>query len=98
MENSEAAYNLMKKLQGELDLQTCKCLLNIADVYLHFEKKEEATEQFKKFIALFEKQNGQEGRADWSVDEKFVKLKEFADGRLEQMNEEEGGDEYYDEE
>ena len=58
MENSEAAYNLIKKLQGELDLQTCKCLLNIGDVYLHFEKKEEATVQFTKFNTLFEKQNG----------------------------------------
>ena len=43
--------------------------------------------------------SGEEGSVAWSKDEKFVKLKEFADGRLAELNEEVGGDdEYYDEE
>ena len=90
----------MKKLQGELDLQTCKCLLNLAITYMHFEKKEEATKQFTSFKTLFAAQNGEDGKTDWSQEETFVKLKDFADGAIAQMNEPEGeaGEEYYDEE
>ena len=42
------------KLQGELDYLTCKSYLNMADVYDHFEKKEEATQSYEKFLALYE--------------------------------------------
>ena len=42
--------------------------------------------------------NGDGGKPDWTKEEQFVKLKDFSDGCLAQMNEEEGGDEYYDEE
>ena len=83
-----------------MDLQTCKCLLNLANVYLYFDMTEDATKTFQKFIDLYNSQVGQEGKVDWSKEEQFVKLKEFADGCMAQMNgeEEEEGDEYYDEE
>ena len=48
---------------------------------------------------MYDNMNGEAGKPDWTKEEQFVKLKEFSDGCLAQMNEEEeGGDEYYDEE
>ena len=46
VEASQAAYDLIRKLQGERDLQTCKCLLNLGQVQQHFENNEEATKIF----------------------------------------------------
>ena len=44
--NSTAAFDLSKKLLSELDVQTCKCMLNLAQAYMYFEKKEDAENQF----------------------------------------------------
>ena len=98
LKNSKAAHELSKQLIGELDIQTCKSYLNLADVYVHFEKKEEAIEHFTYFTTLFAKQDGTDGKQDWSAIQTFVKLKEFAEGRLAELTGEEGGEEYYDEE
>ena len=49
---------------------------------------------------MFNSQNGEDGKIDWSKDDQFVKLKTFADGCLDTINGEgeDEGDEYYDEE
>ena len=49
---------------------------------------------------LFAQQDGIEGRMDWSSNEQFLKLKEFADSCLATINGEDAAeeDEYYDEE
>ena len=97
LENSDAAYKLMCKLQGQLDFQTQKCFINLADVYAHFEKKEEAKEKFNHFLQVFSEMDGLEGRPDWELDEKLKKLKEFSEARLAELDGEEE-EEYYDEE
>jgi len=66
---------------------------------MYFEKKEEAEKHFTQFITLYEDQNGQNGKADWSKEEHFVKLKTFADGCITELKDEGGEEEeYYDEE
>ena len=49
---------------------------------------------------LFAQQDGIEGRMDWSSNDQFLKLKEFADSCLATINGEDAAeeDEYYDEE
>ena len=54
---------------------------------------------FNHFMQVYKEQDGLEGRPDWSQDEKLLKLKEFAEGRLAELNQEDGEEEeYYDEE
>jgi len=42
IEASKLAFELMQALAGDKDPQTCRCQLNLAQVYQHFEKVEEA--------------------------------------------------------
>ena len=39
---STDAYELIKRLSGEKDAQTCRCLINLGQVYQHFEAPEDA--------------------------------------------------------
>ena len=78
VEASEQAYDLMRKVSGDLDIQTSKCLLNYASVYVYFEKKEEALKLYKQFEEQFESMNGENGTTDWSKDSAFVNLVELA--------------------
>ena len=41
------AYNLIARLSGEKDPQTCRCLINLAQVYTHFEKEEESRARYQ---------------------------------------------------
>ena len=43
---SKDALTLMKKLSGSQDAQTCRCQINLAQVYQHFELKEEAKSNY----------------------------------------------------
>ena len=99
VEASEQAYSLMKKVSGEQDIQTAKCLLNYASVYLYFEKSEEALKLYKQFEEQFKSMNGENGTTDWSKDTAFVNLAELARQQIKKLEggEEEEG-EYYDEE
>jgi hypothetical protein len=42
IEASKDAFELMKRLTGEKDKQSCRCLINLAQVYQHFNKAEDA--------------------------------------------------------
>ena len=44
------AYELMKSISGENDAQSCKCKLNLASVYQHYEMNEEAKKSFQEFL------------------------------------------------
>jgi len=66
VEASQEALDLMKGLSGEKDAQSCRCLLNLASVYQHFEKEELARNLYAQFLALFDSQNGENGQQDWS--------------------------------
>ena len=57
IQNSLAAYNIIKRLQGEKHVQSCICFINLAGVYQHFDKKDEALRLYEEFIELFEQEN-----------------------------------------
>ncbi len=72
------AYELMLKLSNAKDAQTCRCLLNLAQVYQYFEKDEKAKELYKQFLTLFAEQTGENGTHDWSENAQMVKLRDFS--------------------
>ena len=94
---SKDAYELMKKLSSDKDSQTCRCLINLAQVYQYFELNDEAKGLYQQFVTAFEAQNGENDTDDWSSQPAFTKLNEFAVAAIQEM---EGGgeEEYYDEE
>ena len=57
---------------------------------MHFEKNEEATETFKKYLTLFE------ASPTMQNEHNYMKLKEITQQQLNEMQG--GGDDYYDEE
>ena len=63
---SQQAYDLMKRLSGENDPQTCRCLINLAQVYQNFELNEEAKTHYQQYLTAFEAQNGENDTDDWS--------------------------------
>lgn len=63
---SKEAFVLIKRLNGEKDAQSCRCLINLAQVYHHFNKTEEAKTLFLEYLAMFNTQNGTEGTEDWT--------------------------------
>ena len=79
IEASKHAFTLMNSLSGEKDPQTCRCKLNLAQVYQHFEKPDDAKKLYEEFLALYTQQNGSDGAQDWSKNETFTKLKAFAE-------------------
>ena len=94
VEASRTAYEIMVRVQGEKDLQTCKTLLNFASTLQFFEQYEQAKEQYSKFTALY----AQMDPATAAL-EAFVKLNKVALAQLEEIEEamqEPAGDEYYD--
>lgn len=74
IQTSQAAYDLMKSLSGGKDPQTCRCKLNLAQVYHHFEKYDLAKVLYQEYIDLFASQNGEEGTQDWSKNDTYCKL------------------------
>lgn len=97
---SKDAYELMLQLSNANDPQTCRCQLNLAQVYQYFEKTDEAKDCYSKFLTLYEELD-LESESQQGI--QMAKLRDFAqlqinaiDGVEEQ--EEEGEEEYYDEE
>ena len=78
------AYELIKQLSGEYDVQTCHCMLNLAQVYYHFERTEEAKELYQKYLTMFKSQSSEQveevsgGQGNWSEDPKHCKLRDVA--------------------
>ena len=60
------AYELMKKLSGEHDAQTCRCRINLAQVYQHFELNDEAKAHYQEYLTAYRAQNGENDTDDWS--------------------------------
>ena len=54
LQASQDAYELIKRLRGMDDAQTWRCFLNIANVYQHFERNEEAKSRYQEFLNTFE--------------------------------------------
>ena len=89
IQNSLAAYNIIKRLQGEKNVQSCICLINLAGVYQHFDQKDEALRLYEEFITLFDQEN-------WTGNVKYEKLRDFAKAAIEEIKG--GEEEFYDEE
>ena len=51
---SKDALELMQKLSSATDPQTCRCKINLAQVYQHFEKDEEAKALYQEYLTMFE--------------------------------------------
>ena len=64
----------MQALAGDNDPQTCRCQLNLAEVYLHFLKNEEAKALYEAFLSIYNSQDGSGTTQDWSQIEAFKKL------------------------
>ena len=41
------AFALIQKVVGPEDPHTCRCLINLASVYQHFERNDDAKDKFK---------------------------------------------------
>ena len=94
------AYELIKQLSGEYDVQTCHCMLNLAQVYNHFERAEEARELYEKYLTMFRQQSsemevsavqaeavtGAQGQGNWSQDPKHCKLRDVAKAAIDEMD------------
>ena len=55
------AFELIKRLSGEKDAQTCRCKINLAQVYQTFENTDEAKRLYQEFVTMYEGQTGAEG-------------------------------------
>ena len=96
---SKNAYELMLQLSNANDPQTCRCQLNLAQVYQYFEKTDEAKDCYTKFLTLY---------AELDLDSEsqqgvqMAKLRDFAQLQINAIDgveeEVEGDEEYYDEE
>lgn len=89
VEAGQQAYDTLCNTVGKQDLQSCRALVNLGGIYMHFENNEKATEIFKQYLALFE------ATQEMKNDHNYAKLKEVVQGQLDSL---EGGEEYYDEE
>ena len=89
IEAGQQAYDTLCNTLGKQDLQSCRALVNLGGIYMHFQNNEKATEIFKQYLALFE------ATEEMKNDHNYTKLKEVVQGQLDSL---EGGEEYYDEE
>ena len=94
------AYELIKQLSGENDVQTCHCMLNLAQVYYHFERTEEARELYEKYLTMFRIQSselegstvhaeavtGGQSQGNWSEDPKHCKLRDVAKAAIDEID------------
>lgn len=48
---TKEAYQLCKESLGENDIMTAKCLINLANVYVHFKMQQDAKDIFEQYIA-----------------------------------------------
>ena len=96
---SKQAWQIMLRLQGAKDPQTCRCKLNLAQVHQHFENPDEAKKLYNEYLELFRKQDGSDGTENWADNPTYAKMRDFAEAQIAEIDQvDEGGEEYYDEE
>ena len=95
---SKDAFILIKQLSGEKDAQTCRCKINLAQVYQTFEDTDEAKRIYQQYITMYEGETGAEGTQDWSQMDQYRKLKDFAQAQIDEIDGTGAEEEYYDEE
>ena len=50
---STDAFELIKRISGEKDAQTCRCMINLAQVYQTFEEPEDAKRLYQQYLEMY---------------------------------------------